>query len=169
MPILNHLQGREVLHSMKIVTQNHGWSLYEGAEWTAVDDDTYDGAPDARCPVGCGHTEMDAVNDLVEQVVEHLEEKIDDLIKANDMLLKGWKRATGTRVIEDEPETSPENDQFGPDAPQSHNVDRGDLGGSPPLSSPYPPSKKAVTDFLDALYGPEDPELGLQGRLSDEE
>jgi hypothetical protein len=154
---------------MKIKTEDNGWSVYEGQVWTAIDEDTYDGADDSHCPVGWGHTERGAIDDLVEQIVEKLEEKIDDLIKANGMLLNGWKRATGTRVIEDEPETSSENDQTEPYAPQSHEDARGDLGGTSPLSSPYPPSEKPVADFLDALYGPEDPELGLQSRLSDEE
>lgn len=93
---------------MKILTQKHppylghtGWVT----QWTAWDDDTYDGAPDSHCPVGWGTTELEAVIDLTEQTVERLEVKIDELIGANSLLLKGWLRATGTRVLEEE-ETS---------------------------------------------------------------
>ena len=39
-------------------------------DWSAVDADTYDGAPDARCPIGRGATEADAVADLLEQTEE---------------------------------------------------------------------------------------------------
>jgi hypothetical protein len=65
---------------MKIKTEDHGWSVYEGQVWTAIDDDTYDGAPDSHSPVGWGHTEMDAINDLVEQIVEKLETQLDRCI-----------------------------------------------------------------------------------------
>jgi hypothetical protein len=36
--------------------------------WFAVDDDTYDGAEDSRCPVGWGATEQAAIEDLKEQL-----------------------------------------------------------------------------------------------------
>ena len=92
---------------MKIETEKHppylgrtGWVI----EWSAWDLDTYDGAPDSHCPVGSGRTEREAINDLVEQIVDRLEEKVDELIAANSLLLKGWIRATGTRVVEEETE-----------------------------------------------------------------
>jgi hypothetical protein len=41
-------------------------------DWSAVDDDTYDGAPDTHppCPIGRGATEAEAVADLLEQIAE---------------------------------------------------------------------------------------------------
>ncbi len=41
-------------------------------DWSAVDDDTYDGAPDSgnRNQVGYGATEAEAVADLMEQLDE---------------------------------------------------------------------------------------------------
>ena len=36
----------------------------KGPEWTAVDDDTYDGAEDSRSPMGWGKTEREAIDDL---------------------------------------------------------------------------------------------------------
>ena len=33
-------------------------------DWCAVDDDTYDGAPDSNCPVGYGATKEEAIEDL---------------------------------------------------------------------------------------------------------
>lgn len=35
-------------------------------DWTAVDDCTYDGAPDSNCPIGYGPTEQDAIVDLLD-------------------------------------------------------------------------------------------------------
>lgn len=37
-------------------------------DWSAVDDDTYDGAPDCNCPIGRGVTEQEAIDDLLEQI-----------------------------------------------------------------------------------------------------
>ena len=42
---------------------------FRNADWSAVDDDTYDGAEDSNCPIGRGATERDAINDLVAQLV----------------------------------------------------------------------------------------------------
>jgi hypothetical protein len=39
-------------------------------DWSAIDDDTYDGADDSNCPVGHGATEQDAIDDLIEQIEE---------------------------------------------------------------------------------------------------
>jgi hypothetical protein len=39
-------------------------------DWSAVDDDTYDGAEDSNCPIGYGATEQDAIADLLEQTTE---------------------------------------------------------------------------------------------------
>jgi hypothetical protein len=38
-------------------------------DWVAVDSDTYDGAPDAHCPIGYGTTEQAAIDDLMEQLL----------------------------------------------------------------------------------------------------
>jgi hypothetical protein len=38
-------------------------------DWSAIDQDTYDGAEDSHCPVGRGATERAAINDLVEQLL----------------------------------------------------------------------------------------------------
>lgn len=37
-------------------------------DWSAIDDDTYDGAEDSSCPIGHGATEEDAIEDLLEQI-----------------------------------------------------------------------------------------------------
>lgn len=39
-------------------------------DWYAIDDDTYDGAPDSHDPVGWGRTEEAAIADLMEQIAE---------------------------------------------------------------------------------------------------
>lgn len=39
-------------------------------DWSAVDDDTYDGAEDSHCPIGRGATEAEAIADLKEQLGE---------------------------------------------------------------------------------------------------
>jgi hypothetical protein len=41
-------------------------------DWTAIDDDTYDGAPDSctRSQVGYGATEQEAIDDLLQQIAE---------------------------------------------------------------------------------------------------
>ena len=41
-------------------------------DWSAIDGDTYDGAPDTHppCPVGWGATEAEAIADLLEQIEE---------------------------------------------------------------------------------------------------
>ena len=37
-------------------------------DWSAIDDDTYDGAEDSHCPIGYGPTEAAAIADLLEQM-----------------------------------------------------------------------------------------------------
>lgn len=37
-------------------------------DYSAVDDDTYDGAPDSHCPIGYGPTREAAIADLLEQI-----------------------------------------------------------------------------------------------------
>lgn len=39
-------------------------------DWSAIDSDTYDGAPDTHppCPIGRGPTEEAAIRDLLEQI-----------------------------------------------------------------------------------------------------
>lgn len=39
-------------------------------DWSAINDDTYDGADDSSCPVGHGATEQDAIYDLLEQLTD---------------------------------------------------------------------------------------------------
>lgn len=41
-------------------------------DWSAVDGDTYDGAPDTHppCPIGRGRTEAEAIADLLEKIEE---------------------------------------------------------------------------------------------------
>jgi hypothetical protein len=69
---------------MNIKTQQHPWNVYEGITWSAFDDDTYDNAPDSHCPVGNGRTEIEAINDLVEQIVERLETQLDRLTQRGE-------------------------------------------------------------------------------------
>jgi hypothetical protein len=40
---------------------------YRGADWSAVDDSTYDGE---GCEIGRGATEQQAIDDLIEQIEE---------------------------------------------------------------------------------------------------
>jgi hypothetical protein len=56
---------------MKIITSHDKPPIpTTAADWSAVTDN-YDWAPDSRdCPIGRGATEMDAINDLVEQLIE---------------------------------------------------------------------------------------------------
>jgi hypothetical protein len=42
----------------------------KGEEWTAVDDDRYDGAPDGDTTMGWGSTEREAIEDLKERYAE---------------------------------------------------------------------------------------------------
>ena len=39
-------------------------------DWSAIDDDTYDGAEDSCCPVGHGATEQEAIDDLLDQLTD---------------------------------------------------------------------------------------------------
>ena len=50
---------------MNIKTECHGWD-----NWTAIDADTYDGAIDSRSPVGYGHSEQEAIDDLKSELEE---------------------------------------------------------------------------------------------------
>lgn len=56
---------------MIIKTQEHEWAP-ESMRWSAVDDDTYDGAEDSktRAQIGWGATEQDAIDDLVDQLFD---------------------------------------------------------------------------------------------------
>lgn len=38
------------------------------SRWHAIDDDTYDGAPDSRSPIGLGATPAEAIADLMEKI-----------------------------------------------------------------------------------------------------
>jgi len=56
---------------MKIRTTHDPRALLPSWEWIAVDDDTYDGAPDAgprARAIGYGATEAEAIADLKEQL-----------------------------------------------------------------------------------------------------
>lgn len=54
---------------MKITTTYHGPTIYPKCAWTAIDEDTYDGAPDSKCSwMGYGDTEIQAVRDLMLQL-----------------------------------------------------------------------------------------------------
>jgi hypothetical protein len=59
---------------MNILTEDHGaWLDNRGrrhTEWSAIDADTYDGAPDAHSPIGTGATEAEAIADLMAQIEE---------------------------------------------------------------------------------------------------
>ena len=37
-------------------------------DWSAIDENTYDGAEDSSCPVGRGVTEQEAIDDLLDQI-----------------------------------------------------------------------------------------------------
>lgn len=39
-------------------------------DWSAIDDNTYDGAADSHCPIGRGATEIEAIEDLLTQIEE---------------------------------------------------------------------------------------------------
>jgi hypothetical protein len=49
--------------TMNIRTEMHPCPW--GPEWYAIDDDTYDGAPDGRRMAGVGATEAEAIADLM--------------------------------------------------------------------------------------------------------
>lgn len=57
---------------MKIVTRYDPPPIpWRSFDWSAVDDDTYDGAPDSRSAViGWGRTEEEAIADLLDQIEE---------------------------------------------------------------------------------------------------
>jgi hypothetical protein len=83
---------------MKIETEKHppylgrtGWVT----EWSAIDADSYDGAPDSHCPVGSGSSEREAIDNLVEQIVERLEVQLDRCIQRKAELLAALTKAEG--------------------------------------------------------------------------
>lgn len=39
-------------------------------DWSAIDDDTYDGADDSSCPIGTGPTEQAAIDDLLDKLAD---------------------------------------------------------------------------------------------------
>jgi hypothetical protein len=54
---------------VKIVTEHVFPPIPDrSCDWSAIDDDTYDGTEDSRCPIGRGATEAAAIADLMEQV-----------------------------------------------------------------------------------------------------
>lgn len=58
---------------MNIVTDedNTGFAPPD-LRWSAIDNDTYDGAEDSHCPIGWGATEAEAIADLKERLEEQL-------------------------------------------------------------------------------------------------
>lgn len=56
---------------MKIKTNyDHPPIADRSHDWSAIDDDTYDGAPECRCIVGRGPTEQAAIDDLIARTEE---------------------------------------------------------------------------------------------------
>lgn len=57
---------------MKIITDFWRKPVPSAAfDWSAIDSDTYDGAPDGPVhPIGYGRTEAEAIADLLEQIEE---------------------------------------------------------------------------------------------------
>jgi hypothetical protein len=76
-------------------------------EFWAFDDDTYDGAPDAHCPVGVGLTDYAAINDLMEQVVDELEERLEGArfelacVKAENKSLREEAAGFAERIVKE--------------------------------------------------------------------
>lgn len=62
-------------------------------DWSAIDDDTYDGAPESHCPVGYGATEEEAINDLKRQLQEAYEASLTE---------EEWQREFGKQELEPE-------------------------------------------------------------------
>jgi hypothetical protein len=135
-------------------------------EWyTAIDEDTYDGAPDSHALIGIGISERAAIEDLVNQVIEKLEEHIDLLHAENKVLLahaaqetERMVQALNRRVTEQIARKGPETDAL---------QARGDLQ----IEKEYHHS-----GLLDEGHGeahsdvvtPDEEQLRFQGRLPDE-
>jgi hypothetical protein len=124
---------------MKIHVEEHY------GEFWAYDDDTYDGAPDAHCPVGVGLTDYSAINDLMEQVIDEIEERLENARFERDCL-------------------KAENKAFRDAYPQT-----------PPVTLREDPRQRVFPWGSATLTLPEDcevtarlPEDGCQGRLPDE-
>ena len=86
---------------MKIETEETAWNVYEGIMWAAIDRDSYDGP---GSPVGWASTEKGAIDDLVEQFINELEEKIDDL-RFENRCLRAELKALGSTKGQIAPET----------------------------------------------------------------
>lgn len=66
---------------MKIVTRYECPPIPDRSmDFSAIDEDTYDGAPDSNCPIGRGRTEAEAVRDLAVQSVDDF--TLDDVAAA---------------------------------------------------------------------------------------
>jgi len=64
---------------MKIKTTHHCPPILDFSfDWSAYDEDTYDGAPDSRCPLGWGQTEKAAVQDLHDQMHDQIVMEFED-------------------------------------------------------------------------------------------
>lgn len=58
--------------NLTISTTDHGPTVYPKSRWTAVDLETYDGAPDTTIPFNCigyGDTEPEAIVDLMSNMI----------------------------------------------------------------------------------------------------
>jgi hypothetical protein len=61
------------IHRMTMKIRTSYWAKpipIRAFDWSAVDDDTYDGAEDSHCPIGYGATEEQAIDDLKRQIEE---------------------------------------------------------------------------------------------------
>jgi len=52
---------------MDIQIERHSLGVYGGVRYSAIDADSYDGAPDSESPMGWGSTPDEAEADLLEQ------------------------------------------------------------------------------------------------------
>lgn len=78
---------------MKIVTSYDRPPIpARDADWSAIDSDTYDGDPDSNCPIGRGATERDAINNLVEEMLDREERRFADETTGRAADLAAWER-----------------------------------------------------------------------------
>lgn len=63
--------GEYKVNNLTISTTYHGASVFPKTRWTAIDSETYDGAPDSKPPYNCigyGNTEAEAIVDLMDEL-----------------------------------------------------------------------------------------------------
>lgn len=64
-------EGEYKANNLTISTTYHGASVFPKTRWTAIDSETYDGAPDSKPPYNCigyGDTEAEAIVDLMSEI-----------------------------------------------------------------------------------------------------